>query len=109
MVDDDFAIAYGELPLAVSVPKLRAVLRSCGLTPSEGDTHHVSVRECSHFVFREDGKGAFILSADAETLMELERDAALVSTALTAGGIAHRFELHAADDTFYKALSHGKW
>jgi len=104
MNEADIPTAYGHLPVEASVPKLRSLLRECGLTPSEGDTHHVSVRECSHFVFREDGKGAFILSAEADTLAALERDAAMVSSALASRGVAHRFELHRADDVFHKAF-----
>jgi hypothetical protein len=91
---DTTAIAYGRLPSRISVNELRSLVSSCGLTPSTGDIHHVSVEECSHFLFRENGDGGYLLSADADNTEALLKDAALVSAALTGKQVEHSFEVY---------------
>ena len=105
MSTEEEPIAFGVLPLKVSVSELRAVLRSCGLTPSEGDTHHVSVAECSHFMFREDGKGSYLVSGDATSLEELLHDTSRVSEALSRSRVRHSFEVYDSGDRLVRIYS----
>jgi hypothetical protein len=105
MSSEPYAIAYGVLPLQISVSELRRVLASCGLTPSTGDTHHVHVLDCDHFVFREDGKGSYLLSADAPTVEALLADATRVSEALIKCRVRHSFEVYDHDDRLVRVFS----
>jgi hypothetical protein len=100
------AVANGAIPQPRTPDEMRRLLSSCGLTPSGGDTHHISVAECSHFVFRENGREGYLLSADAESLDELLRDAALVSGAFSRAGVEHRFEVYDAQDRLVRTLAY---
>jgi hypothetical protein len=105
MSDDTKAIAYGSLPVHLSLEALRAQLSSQGLTPS-ADPHQVHVKECSHFVFQEDGKGSYLVSADGENLEELLRDAALVSKALSAIPLEHTFEVYDSEERLIRVFAY---
>ncbi len=105
MINKGYATAYGVLSVQVSVTELRKLLRSCGLTPSVGDTHHVSLAECSYFVFREDGEGSYLLSADADTLQELLEDTSRVSSALSRSRVRHSLEVYDHEDRLVRIFS----
>lgn len=106
MSDDTRAVAYGSLPVQLSLEALRAHLSSQGLTPSVADAHQVQVKECSHFVFREDGKGSYLVGAEGENLEELLRDTALVSEALSAIPLEHTFEVYDSEDRLVRVFAY---
>jgi hypothetical protein len=106
MSDETTAVAYGSLPVQLSLEALRAHLSSQGLTLSIADAHHVHVKECSHFVFREDGKGSYLVSAQGENLEELLRDTALVSTALSAIPLEHTFEVYDSEERLIRIFAY---
>jgi hypothetical protein len=103
---DTAAVAYGSLPVHLSVERLREYLSAQGLTPSIGDVHDVHVKECSHFVFREEGKGGYLVNAKGETLEELLRDTALVSRALSAVPLEHTVEVYDSEDRLIRLFAH---
>ena len=98
MTIDTSATVVGVLPSVSSVAEVRKLLEACGLTPSTGDTHHVSVRECSYFVFRETGKNEFLLGGDAESLEQMLKETELVSAALVRNKVPHSFEVYDSTD-----------
>ncbi|MBT2322928.1 hypothetical protein J7E62_11285 [Variovorax paradoxus] len=95
---DTSATAHGSLPALRTVTELRSLIAECGLTASQGDSHQVSVGECSHFVFREDGHGSFILTADAENVDAMMADARRVSSAFAAHNVEHLFEVYGPNE-----------
>jgi hypothetical protein len=103
---DTTATVVGVLPSVSSVAEMRELLKSCGLTPSTGDTHHVSVRECSYFVFRETDKNEFLLGGDAETLEQILKETEFVSTALASKKVTHRFEVYDSTDKLAKEFAY---
>ena len=102
MPSDTSAIVVGDMPSALSVSELRQLLKACGLTPSTEDTHHVSIKECSYFIFRETGKKKFMVSGDAETVEIMLQETAIVSMALTSKQLPHRFEVYDSTDKLVK-------
>jgi hypothetical protein len=96
------ATVVGVLPSVSSVAEMRELLKLCGLTSSTGDTHHVSVQECSYFVFRETGKNEFLLGGDAETLEQMLKETEFVSTALARKKVTHKFEVYDSTDKLAK-------
>lgn len=98
MPENSSATLYGIVPSALSIAELRSLLARCGLTPSTDDTHHVSVKECSYFVFRQTDRKEFLVSGDADTLEEMLTDARLVSGALSKSQVHHRFEVYDESD-----------
>ena len=115
MPSDTSAIVVGDMPSALSVSELRQLLKACGLTPSTEDTHHVGIKECSYFIFRETGKKKFMISGDAETVEIMLQETAVVSmaltskqlppriyVALTSKQLPHRFEVYDSTDKLVK-------
>jgi hypothetical protein len=103
---DTAALAYGSLPVHLSVERLRDYLSSQGLTPSMGDAHDVYVKECPHLVFREHGKGSYLLNAKGDTLEKLLRDTALVSRALSAVPLEHTVEVYDSEDRLVRIFAY---
>jgi hypothetical protein len=70
------------------------ILRRAGLCVSVG-RYSMRVEDCSHFVFQQYGgdRGPPVIDADADSLDAMLRDAGLVSRALAAAGVRHRFEM----------------
>ena len=103
---DTAAFAYGSLLVHLSLDALRVHLSSQGLTPSVADIHDLHVKECSHFVFHEDGKGSYLVSAKGENLQELLRDTDLVSRALSAVPLEHTVEVYDSEDRFIRVFAY---
>jgi hypothetical protein len=103
---DTVAVAYGSLPVHLSLEALREYLFSQGLTPSVADVHELHVKECPHVVFQEDGKGSYLVNAKGETLEELLRDTALVSRALSAVPLAHTIEVYDSEDRLIRVFAY---
>jgi hypothetical protein len=68
----------------------------------------VRVQDCSHFVFQHLGGEVLApsIDADAENAEVLLRDAQLVSNALAAAGVKHRFEVYDFKDILFAYLHH---
>jgi hypothetical protein len=92
---DQSAYIAGELAQWPKKRQLASLLREAGLQVQVGD-YSIRVLNCSHFVFQHYGGdlGDPQIEADADTVAELTRDAKLVSDALAAHGIRHRFEIY---------------
>jgi hypothetical protein len=103
---DTVAVAYGSLPVHLSLEMLREYLSSQGLTPSVADVHVVRVKECPQFVFQEDGKGSYLVSAKGERLEELLRDTALVSRALSEVPLEHTVEVYDSEDRLVRIFAY---
>ena len=86
------------LPALCTVAELLSLIVKSGLTASQGDSHQVSATECSHFVFREDGHGQFMLTADVENVDAMMADARRVSSAFAAHNVEHLFEVYGPND-----------
>jgi hypothetical protein len=108
-MDDSAAILYGELASWPSKGELVELLRRAGLDVDVG-RYSVRVENCSHFAFQEYGGdlGEPRIEADAATPEAMIRDAKLVSEALTAGRIRHRFEIYDSGGTLNGYL-HFDW
>ena len=93
MADPDLsAVTYGQLGFRTAPADLASSLIANGVNAG-WNKFCVDVTDCSHFKFQFNGGHADV-DADADTLEEMVADAKLVSTALTAAGIQHRFEVH---------------
>lgn len=88
---------------------MAAILRSAGVAVTVG-RYSIRVDDCNHFVFQEYGGdlGDPCLDADADALDEMLRDAGLVSAALAAAEIQHRFEVYDNSDEMVGYIHH-KW
>jgi hypothetical protein len=106
MNEETAAVAYGSLPVHVSLEALRDHLSSQGLTPSMADIDRVQVRECSHFVLQEDGKGSYLVNAKGESVEELLRDTALVSSALSAVPLEHTVEVYDSEGRLVRVFAY---
>src|SRR5438477_12253408 len=106
MSDDMSSMAYGNLPLQVSIAELRSRLADCGLTPTWGDTHHVGLKDCSLFVFRDHHSGGYLISADADTVEQLMADVRHVSDALSKGRLPHLIEVHESEDRLVRKFAY---
>jgi hypothetical protein len=103
---DTVAVAYGSLPVHLSMERLRDYLSSQGLTPSIGDAHNVYVKECSHLVFSEHGKGRYLLNGKGDTLEELLRETALVCRALSAVPLEHTVEVYDSEERLVRIFAY---
>jgi hypothetical protein len=103
---DTAAVAYGSLPVHLSAERLRDYLSSQGLTPSIGRGHDLYLKECSHLVFREHGKGSYLLNAKGDTLEELLRETALLSRALSAVPLEHTVEVYDSEDRLVRIFAY---
>ena len=106
-MDDHSGVVAGEcLPWPTKF-RLADLLRAAGLKVAEG-RHSVRVEDCEHFVFQHydgDAPGPSI-DADAESVERMLADATLVSRALAAANIKHRFEVYGPDDELAGYLHH---
>ena len=84
------------------------LLRNSGLQPGEGK-YSVRVQACEHFVFQHLGGDVEpTIDADGENPESLSKDANLVSAALAAAGIRHRFEVCDSNDKLVNYI-HFNW
>ena len=108
-MNDDFATVAGQLLPWPSQDQMAQVLRAAGLSVYVG---HCSIRveDCEHFSFEQFGGdlGDPCIGADAETTERMVQDARLVSNALAAAGIRHRFEVYDGDNNL-AAYVHYEW
>jgi hypothetical protein len=76
---------------------MAALFKKAGLNISLG-RFSIRINDCHHFVFQQYGDGIPGVDAGARSLEEMMRDARLVSNALAANGIRHRFSIYGDDD-----------
>lgn len=93
-MEDSEAIAFGFIKFAGSIAELRTIIKQLGFTPSEGDTHHVSIKEFSHLLLREFSSEEYQIEADANTLKQLISDMNRFSLALKNVNISHSIEVY---------------
>ena len=86
---------------------LAEVLANAGLRIQVG-RYSIRVLGCEHFVFEQLGGdlGEPQVEADALSVDDMMRDGRLVSAALAAAGIRHRFEIYGGDDEMVGYLHH---
>ena len=108
-MNDDFATLAGELSTWPAKARMAEILRAAGLEIDVG-RYAIRVGACENFSFQHLGGdlGEPCIAADAETVERMIRDAQLVSRALAAAGIRHRFEIYDGDDTL-AAYVHHDW
>lgn len=107
-MSNDSAILEGGLAPWPSKDDLAEILRAAGLNVCVG-RYSIRVRDCYAFSFEQYGGdlGDPIISADAETQERMTKDAQLVSGALSAAGVRHRFEIYVGNaDDFVEYLHH---
>ena len=94
-MSDNFATLHGQLDTWPSKERLAQVLLAAGLHVYVG-RYSVRVEDCECFSFEQYGGdlGDPIIGADAETTEQMALDGQLVSNALAAAGIKHRFEIY---------------
>jgi hypothetical protein len=107
MMEDIAALVHGECAPWPSRQTLVGCLRAAGLTVVEGK-FSVRVSDCGHFVFQQYGGDIAEprIDADADDTETMVREAALVSAALTAANIRHRFEVYGPGDDLAAYLHH---
>jgi len=86
------AFLSAELETWPSQEQLVSALRAAGLQVQEG-WHSVRISNCEHFVFQSIESKPRV-DADASSESAMIKDAMLVSAALSAAGIKHRFEVY---------------
>lgn len=106
-MSDASAVLFGQCRPWPSKEALVRLLEAAGLRVSQG-RFSVRVGDCSHFVFQHLGGdvSAPTIDADADTPYLLMRDAQLVSSALAAAGVKHRFEIYDRYDELVACLHH---
>jgi len=99
----------GDLAKWPTMSKMCAILRNAGLTIGVG-RYSIRVQNCSHFVFQQYGGdlGDPVIDADADTVDRLIHDATLVSKALAAAKLKHRFEIYNSNNAL-SAYVHFAW
>jgi hypothetical protein len=89
---------------------MASILRAAGLRISVG---HYSIRlnDFSNFIFAEYGGdlGEPSIEADASSPEALAWEAQRVSSALSAAGVVHRFEIYSEDDEEIRHYFHHAW
>ena len=108
-MSDNFATLAGQLATWPSKDDLARVLQSAGLHIYVG-RYSIRVEDCEHFSFEQYGGdlGDPVIDADAETVESLVRDSRLVSSALAAADLRHRFEVYDDNDNI-AAYFHHRW
>ena len=110
-MEDTSATLIGECSPWPSREHLVSLLRAAGLEPRVG-TYSVRVRGDLDFAFSFEHYGKDIceptIAADAVDAAVMIRGGKLVSAALAAAGVPHRFEIHDCTDTLVEYLHH-KW
>ncbi|MCB9946355.1 MAG: hypothetical protein H6842_00850 [Rhodospirillaceae bacterium] len=96
---DECAYLAGQVAEWPAKVRLAEILVEAGLRVQVG-RYSVRVLNCEHFVFQELGgdRGDPQIEADALSVDELLRDGRLVSAALAAAGLRHRFEIYRGDE-----------
>ena len=107
-MSDTIAVLSGQCSPWPKKAALIKLLRDCGLRTGEGK-YSVQIEDCEHFVFQYLGGDIEpTIDADAENPERLFRDASLVSAALAAAGVKHRFEVYDSDDKLVNYI-HFNW
>jgi len=108
-MDEAGAILYGKLEHWPSKNAMAALLRQAGLDLYVG-RYSIRVENCSHFVFQEYGGdlGEPQIEADADSPEAMQTGGKLVSDALAAASIRHRFEIYDSSGTLVGYL-HFDW
>ena len=106
---DYFATLAGEIEIWPRKDELARILGSSGLRIYVG-RYSIRVEDCEFFSFEQFGGdlGDPIIAADAETVDGLLKDAQLVSNALAAADVRHRFEIYGHDRNL-AAYVHHRW
>ena len=107
MSESSNSFLAGELRVWPSKERMAAILRSCGLRVYVGN-YSIRIEDFDHWIFQEYGGdlGDPNIEADADTTEELTANARQVSTALTAAGLAHRFEIYDESGVMTDYLHH---
>jgi hypothetical protein len=94
-----YAVLHGECDPWPSKAEMMKVLAAGGLRIMEGQ-YSIWVRDCERFSFVTYGGDICepTISAEADSVDVMIRDAGLVSDALAKAGIRHRFEIYDASD-----------
>jgi hypothetical protein len=108
-MNDTSAVVAGELASWPTKEDMETVLRRAGLRIRSG-RYSIRVDDCSHFIFQLYGGDIDTpqIEVDAETVGKLIQDSKLVSVALSAGGIKHRFEVYDHNEEMV-AYFHYEW
>ena len=108
-MDDDFATLAGQLSTWPSQAQMAQVLLAAGLSLYVG-RYSIRVEDCEHFSFEQFGGdlGDPCIGADAETAERMTQDAQVVSSALAAARIRHRFEVYDGNNNL-AAYVHYEW
>ena len=108
-MEDTAAVLAGQCEPWPAKQALAAILQRAGLRVDVGP-FSVRVKDCSHFVFQNYGGDISTptIDADGDSAESLARDAALVSQALKAADVRHRFEVYGPDDRLAAYLHH-RW
>ena len=106
-MNDTSAVLAGQCSPWPTTEDLVRCLTLAGLAVNQGK-YSVRVTDCSHFVFQHLGGDIAIptIDADAENSDALLRDARLVSEALAAADVRHRFEIYDFKDQRVGYLHH---
>jgi hypothetical protein len=108
-MSDRSAMLSGECSPWPTKAALVRHLKNAGLNVYEGK-YSVRVEDFSHFVFQQYGGDIAepMIDADAESVETLLYEAKLISAALAAAGVRHRFEVYDGDDLLAGYL-HYQW
>lgn len=106
-MNDKFATISGELSTWPSKEELAQALIAAGLRVYVG-RYSVRVEDCESFSFEQYGGDISepCIAADAETTEVMIKDGQLVSDALVAAGIRHRFEVYDGNNNLAAYLHH---
>jgi hypothetical protein len=108
-MNDTTAVLSGQCSPWPTKEALVRHLKDGGLRVSQG-RYSVRIDDCSHFVFQHLGGdiSSPTIDADADNAEVLLQEAQLVSNALAAAGVKHRFEVYDFNDKLV-AYVHHNW
>jgi hypothetical protein len=106
----DYAYLEGQIAEWPSRRAMIRLLKNAGLNVYVGQ-YSIRIEDFSHFVFQNYGGDICepTIDADADSIEEMKREAAIVSQALISAEIKHRFEIYHVSSEQAVAYLHHDW
>ena len=97
-MEDTTSIVFGFIKFSGSVTDIRDLIRQAGFSPSEGDSHHVTVRDFEHILLREHTRTEYKIEADSDSSERLISEMSVFTAALSKVGVDSRYEIYDHQD-----------
>ncbi|WP_284378826.1 hypothetical protein [Litoribrevibacter albus] len=108
-MSEEYAVLSGEIENWPCKDEMCRILETANLSLNVGE-YAIRIKGFDHFVFREFGgdMNSPCITAETESADELIRQSHIVSQALSAAGLKHRFEVYDGNDELV-AYHHFNW